>query len=240
LWKLKLSGDGWLRRLDKAELLARGNEVVLDEDSVDIFDRARLIMRASRLCRGEATTAVFFAPDGHCTFVHRPDVNVLREIQVLDITPENLATLHRTVKHLDDAGVFGDLELTFNYVSFDVTAFAGEGTVFPCESSGIEGLYLNRGEVRDVKRLVGCNISQSILDSLGGSAEEFVDFCPHTSPHLLPSAPFLARCCRSERLGPLNRNGQQGIVVHWGVSVLEVIQAVRELKGLLEDDGCSK
>jgi len=182
------------------------------------------------------TAAVFFAPDGHCTFVHHPDASVLREVQVLDIAPHNLATLHRTVQLLDRVGAFGDLELKFDYVSFDVTRFAGEGTVFPCEASGVQGRYLNLGDAKDVRMLVGCNVSQKVLSALGGSTGEFVDFCPHTSTHLRPTAPFLARCCRKERLGPVVRDGQPGVIVHWGVSAPEVYRAVRELWGLIAGD----
>jgi len=240
VWELRLAGNGWLRSLEHAGVLARGDSIAFEEEDMDIFDRAKLIKRASQLCVGSVTTVVFFAPDGHCTFIHQPDKSVLREIQVLDITPENLATLHRTVRRMDSAGMFGDLELKFEYVSFDITNYAGDGTVYPCESSGIEGRYLNRGEIDKVERLVGCNVSQKILQELGGSEGEAIDFCPHTSPHLQPSAPFLARCCRSEKLGSIVRNGYPGVIVHWGLTTHNVYQAVRQLWEIMEGDDCSK
>jgi len=229
VWHVKLSGNGMLRRLEDAEQIAGGDDIVIVKDDFNVFDRSKLILNAFENCLGNANTAVFFAQDGHSTFVHHPDTSVLKEVQVLDISPRNLSTLHRTVSLLDKAGAFGDMEIKFKYVSLDVSEYVGDGTVFPCEASGIGGRFLSQGEGGDVKRLVGCNISKRVLASLGGTAGDFIDFCPHTSEHFQPSAPFIGRCCRSDQLGRTTRNGQPGIIVHWGISISAVYDAVQDL-----------
>jgi hypothetical protein len=57
----------------------------------------------------------------------------------------------------------------------------------------------------------------------------FVNICPFKSEIVVPSKPFITRCCRSEKSGLVKISGFDGAVVHWGASEYQVAEAIRNL-----------
>ena len=53
------------------------------------------------------------------------------------------------------------------------------------------------------------------------------NICPTKT--IRPYKPFIAKCCRSARVGPIELYGIQGYVVHWGANPYEVVSAIRAL-----------
>lgn len=237
LYKVIKTGDQLLRDVSSLELIASGEQVMKYDRELNIKDRALLIETAHVLCKGNVNTVIFTGIDKHVTFVHKPELSAILEIEIVDVVPPEPSWLSSVVRRLEDSGVFGDLSVRFSENLTDLRQFEGEGTVFPCSSSGLQGKCLDSDIVtEDGTLLVGCEISRSLFESrFPGTAYSFVNICPFRSDVFKPSKPFITRCCRSEKSGIVTINGIRGAVVHWGASEFFVAGAVwdlvRELRG---------
>lgn len=237
LYKVIKKGDQLLRDVSSLELIASGEQVMKYDRELNIKDRALLIETAHVLCKGNVNTVIFTGIDKHVTFVHKPELSAILEIEIVDVVPPEPSWLSSVVRRLEDSGVFGDLSVRFSENLTDLRQFEGEGTVFPCSSSGLQGKCLDSDIVtEDGALLVGCEISRSLFESrFPGTAYSFVNICPFRSDVFKPSKPFITRCCRSEKSGIVTINGIRGAVVHWGASEFFVAGAVwdlvRELRG---------
>jgi len=237
LYKVIKKGDQLLRDVSSLELIASGEQVMKYGRELNIKDRALLIETAHELCKGNVNTVIFTGIDKHVTFVHKPELSAILEIEIVDVVPPEPSWLSSVVRRLEDSGVFGDLSVRFSENLTDLRQFEGEGTVFPCSSSGLQGKCLDSDIItEDGALLVGCEISRSLFESrFPGTAYSFVNICPFRSDVFKPSKPFITRCCRSEKSGIVTINGIRGAVVHWGASEFFVAGAVwdlvRELRG---------
>jgi hypothetical protein len=237
LYKVTKTGDQLLRDVSSLEQIASGEEVIKYDRELNIKDRALLIETAHELCRGGVNTVIFTGIDKHVTFVHKPELSAILDIEIVDVVPPEPSWLSSVVRRLEASGVFGDLALRFSEKLTDLRQFEGEGTVFPCSSSGLQGKCLDSDVItEDGSLLVGCEISRSLFESrFPGTAYSFVNICPFRSDVFKPSKPFITRCCRSEKSGIVTINGIRGAVVHWGASEFFVAGAVwdlvRELRG---------
>ncbi|MDN5310381.1 MAG: hypothetical protein PWP14_1775 [Methanolobus sp.] len=237
LYKVIKKGDQLLRDVSSLELIASGEQVMKYDRELNIKDRALLIGTAHELCKGNVNTVIFTGIDKHVTFVHKPELSAILEIEIVDVVPPEPSWLSSVVRRLEDSGVFGDLSVRFSENLTDLRQFEGEGTVFPCSSSGLQGKCLDSDIVtEDGALLVGCEISRSLFESrFPGTAYSFVNICPFRSDVFKPSKPFITRCCRSEKSGIVTINCIKGAVVHWGASEFFVAGAVwdlvRELRG---------
>lgn len=238
LYKVVKTGDQLLRDVSLLDMIASGEEVVKYDRELNIKDRTLLIETAHELCRGNVNTVIFTGIDKHVTFVHKPDLSAILDIEIVDVVPPEPSWLSSVVRRLEDSGVFGDLSVRFSENLTDLRQFEGEGTVFPCSSSGLQGKCLDSDVITENgSLLVGCEISRSLFESrFPGITYSLVSICPFKSDVFKPSKPFITRCCRSEKSGIVTINGIKGAVVHWGASEFFVAGAVwdlvRELRGL--------
>ncbi len=231
LYEVTHQGDELLRDVTDLKMLASSNEIIHYDKELNIKDRALLIDIASDVCRGNINTVIFTGIDKHLTFVHKPDLSAIMDIEIVDVVPPEPSWLASVVRRLEQSGIFGDLTIRFSENLTDLRRFEGENTVFPCSSSGLKGKCLDCDVIEENGALlVGCEISRVLFESrFPGLEYSFVNICPFKSDVFKPSKPFITRCCRSEKSGIVTINGIRGAMVHWGASEFEVAKAVWEL-----------
>ncbi len=231
LYRVRSRGAGFMRDVEDLELLASGSEIEFYPDRIDTRNRALLIDLADEVRRtSKASTVVFQGPDEHVTFVKDPDPSQILTIEVLDVSPPDPPWLIHVLRGLERCGVLGDLTVRFCPRILDLRRFDCDRVYYPCRASGL-GRSLDCDKVKhDRPRIVGCDVSREIfLAGNPGKDYEFVNVCPFQSSESAfePSAPFITRCCRSERRGLTRKNGQLGIAVHWGDGAWKIAEAVR-------------
>lgn len=236
LYAVKSKGQGFMREVDELELIASGREIVFHPQKVDTRNRTMLIELADKICREQsASTVVFQGPDEHVTFVHEPDLSQILEIEVLDVSPPDPPWLIYSLQRLEGCGILGDLAVRFKPAVLDLREFACDDVYYPCRASGLGRSLDSDKVVHEHPRIVGCEVSREIfLAGNAGKADkeyEFVNICPLKS--MTPSGPFITRCCKSERRGLTEKNGQKGVIVHWGEGPWAIAEAVRRLVGEL-------
>jgi hypothetical protein len=236
IYEVNSNGEGLTRRISVVNKIAGFSETSVYDRKVDIFNRSRLVKKAKRLCKPPIKAVVFQGFDLHWTFVFEPDLHSVIEIEVFDITPPSPPYLVTLIKKLEGAGIFGDLSVQFTPVVNDLRRL-DTGTIFPCSASGIGSSHLNRPgvQIEEGSVLVGCDISRQVLEErFPRSKFEHENICP--TKNIRPSKPFIAKCCRSARVGPIELFGIQGYIVHWGANPYEVVAAVRDLVTQYTDD----
>ncbi len=136
--------------------------------------------------------------------------------------------LAETLRSLDSAGIFGELEIQFAYHIRDIREIGAD--IYPCRAGGflktIDSDRLSGGE-----QVAGCMTGRQVLAECYGEEFPIIDICPANA---VSEGPFIARCCRAERAGLQTINGRQGIVVHWGSSPKQITDAVYELMAAME------
>jgi hypothetical protein len=231
IYHVEKSGEGLLRKVEALKKIASGEEVVKSDRELNIKDRALLIETAEKICTGKVNTVIFTGVDRHVTFVHQPDLSSILELEILDVAPPYPSWLSLIVRRLEASGIFGDLQVRFTEKVIDLRRFEGKNTVFPCSASGLEGKCLDSDVLTENGHLlVGCEISKTLFEMRFPELDySFVNICPFKSEIVVPSKPFITRCCRSENSGLVNISGFDGAVVHWGASEYQVAEAIRKL-----------
>jgi hypothetical protein len=231
VYRVIKSGEGLLQKVEALELIASKKQVVKYDRELNIKDRKLLIETAAKICTGEVNTVIFTGVDRHVTIVHDPDLSSILEVQILDVAPPEPSWLSQVVRRLEASGIFGDLQVRFVEKVIDLRQFEGKNTVFPCSASGLEGKCLDSDILTENGHLlVGCEISKTLFETRFPELEySFVNICPFKSEIVVPSKPFITRCCRSEKSGLVNISGFEGAVVHWGASEYQVAEAIRNL-----------
>ena len=231
IYRVKKSGEGLLRKVEALETIASGEEVVKYDQELNIKDRTLLIETAEKLCTEKVNTVIFTGVDRHVTFVHKPDLSGILELEILDVAPPYPSWLSLVVRKLEASGIFGDLQVRFIEKVIDLRQFEGKNTVFPCSASGLEGKCLDSDVLTENGHLlVGCEISKTLFEMRFPELEySFVNICPFKSEIVMPSKPLITRCCRSENSGLVKISSFDGAVVHWGASEYQVAEAVRDL-----------
>ncbi|MGI5992715.1 MAG: DUF7714 family protein [Methanosarcina sp.] len=235
IYHVKKSGEGLLRKVEALETIASGKEVVKYDRELNIKDRTLLIETAKKLCTSKVNTVIFTGVDRHVTFVHDPDLSSILELEILDVAPPYPSWLSLVVRRLEASGIFGDLQVRFIEKVVNLRRFEGKNTVFPCSASGLEGKCLDSDVLTENGHLlVGCEISKTLFEMRFPELEySFTNICPFKSEIVVPSKPFITRCCRSENSGLVKISGFDGAVVHWGASEYQVAEAIRKLVGSL-------
>ena len=231
LYHVKSRGSGFMREVAELEPIASGPEIMFYPDIVDTRNRAQLIELAEGVCRStRANTVVFQGPDEHITFVKDPDLAQVLTIEVLDVSPPDPPWLVYVLRNLESCGILGDLTVRFVPRVLDLRRFDCASVYYPCRASGLGRSLDTDPVVHEHPMIVGCEVSQEIfLANNPGKDFEFVNICPVRSLEVVfePSGPFITRCCRSERRGKTSKNGQPGMVVHWGDGPDKIAEAVR-------------
>lgn len=238
VYEVKSAGEGqFLKEKTGSSLIARSDSVYVYRDIVDISNRGDLIRKAVTCCKDGIDTVVFKGVDMHMTFVHKPSQDTLTVVEVHDVMPPEPAWLAYNVKRLEEAGLFGELMLTFDYRVLDLKDFEDPSrtTIFPCRATGLNGLFLDTmyTEPQGDIKLVGCNTSKLVFEArYRGKKYEFVNTCPLNRQK--PQRPFILRCCQSDRLGLKEIDGVQGVAVHWGANPREIYEAVKLLAATIK------
>jgi len=235
LYGVKSGGEGFLRKVDALTLIARGDEIVKYEGILDSHDRTFMIEKAQELCRGKVNTVLFTSIDRHITFVHKPDLSEIIEIEVIDVVPPEPPWLLHVVTRLERAGMFSDLALKFTPRIIDLRRLEKSDTLFPCSASGLHGKFLDSDtDIGNNMELVGCDISRNIFEErFPKITYRHMNLCPLKAQIYKPLRPFITRCCQSKKVGMISINGMKGAVVHWGASEHDVSYALRTLAGNL-------
>jgi len=238
VYHVKKTGEGLLRKVEVLETIASGEEVVKYSKELNIKDRSLLIETAKELCTGKVNTVIFTGVDKHVTFVHDPELSSILELEILDVAPPYPSWLSLVVRRLEASGIFGDLQIKFTEKVIDLRHFEGKNTVFPCSASGLKGKCLDSDILTENGHLlVGCEISRNLFEMRFPELEySFVNICPFKSEIVVPSKPFITRCCRSENSGLVKISGFDGAVVHWGASEYQVAEAIRKLVNSLRQN----
>lgn len=234
LYRVTSRGEGFIREVEKLDLISSGSQIAEWPEKVDTRNRALLIELASGLKQSGARTVIFTGPDEHITFVHESDPSEILNIDILDVCPPNPPWLVYVIDRLESCGVLGDLSVRFRPKVLDLREFESESVYYPCRASGLGRSLDSDRVVHDLPRIVGCDVSREIFRATyPGKEHEFVNICPSQSLEL--DGPFIARCCRSERRGLTRKNGHQGVIVHWGDGPHEISEAIRCLVKALRE-----
>lgn len=133
---------------------------------------------------------------------------------------------------MEKANAFGDLCIQFIKKNISLEIFKKKSIIYPCRSSELTGKFLDKDMITSNDyTLVGCNTSISIFKYLYPSLNvDFINICPIKSNLLIPTDPFITRCCKKELSGKIiMKNGQIGITVHWGASEYSILKSIRKL-----------
>ena len=213
------AGSGMMRRIVASKTIAPEQETYRYLEKVQIHDRTRLIGLA--LDSGFRCT-IFTGLDEHMTFVLDPDMSGLLRIHVYDVAPPR-PSLSACIRELESAGLFGDLSVTFCHHTRDITQVRAD--VYPCRAAGYTRT-LDADPMQGGERVAGCLTGSQFYTECYGKDFELENICPLES---VREEPFIARCCRSERVGTGIYKGKYGAVVHWGASPVQIANAVNEL-----------
>jgi hypothetical protein len=231
IYAVENTGEGLIRTITSVTLLADEHQITVLEEAPDSCNYSVLVEKASRLCNHKINTVIITAMDRHTTFIHQPDVNQLFEIEIIDLTPPHPPWLIYTIKKLHKAGVWSRLPLRFSEKTLNLQQFEGEHTMFPCSASQLEGSYLDTAtEASENTTLVGCDISAQIYNAkFQKEPKQHVNICPLREELHQPAKPFITKCCQAEKTGLTTLNNTPGVIVHWGASEYDIIEAVRNL-----------
>jgi len=213
------AGSGMMRRIVASKLLATVQETFRYPGKVQIHDRTRLIgLALDTGCR----CTIFTGLDEHMTFVLDPDLSGLLRIHVYDVTPPR-PSLSACIRELESAGLFGDLSVTFCHHTRDITEVKAD--VYPCRAAGYTRT-LDADPMLGGERVAGCLTGSQFYHECYGKDFVLENICPLES---VREEPFIARCCRSERVGAGIYKGMSGAVVHWGANPAQIARAVNEV-----------
>lgn len=233
IYEISSIGDGeFLKCIVAVKKIAGADSTFVYPEPVDLHDRAKIIQKACQLCKGTITTVVFLGDDQYMTFVKEPDPEALTVVDVYDTAPPQPPKLASSLSRLEEAGLFGEMMLAFDYHVTDLRQYedASRTTIFPCHVPGLDGVFLNCLEEEpqgDIK-LVGCNKSRKVFkERFPLKAFEHINTCPLSSAR--PSKPFIMRCCQPDKVGPKEIAGIPGMVVSWSANPPEVYEAIRQL-----------
>jgi hypothetical protein len=213
------AGKGMMRTIVAAKVIATAQETYRYPANVQIHDRTRLIGLA--LDTGYRCT-IFTGLDEHMTFVLDPDLSGLLKIHVYDVAPPR-PSLSACIRELESDGLFGDLSVTFCHHTRDITQVHAD--VYPCRAAGYTRT-LDADPMQGGERVAGCLTGSQFYTECYGNNFVLENICPLES---VREDPFIARCCRSERVGTGISKGKYGAVVHWGANPAQIAHAVNEL-----------
>jgi hypothetical protein len=235
VYRVKSEGEGLLKKLISLELVAKGEQIIKFNEKLDAHDRTRLIESAIPLCKEIVNTVIFEGKDRHITFVHEPDLHEVMEIEIIDIMPPAPPWLVSAIERLVKSGILGELNIRFTKKLIDLRQFESEKSVFPCYASELKGKYLDTDiDLEDNSELIGCDISKQIFElKFPRLTYRHINMCPLKAELYMPTKPFITRCCQSKKSGMVNINGIDGVVVHWGASEYDIVDAIRMLVKVL-------
>ncbi|MFH0968555.1 MAG: hypothetical protein V1862_12805 [Methanobacteriota archaeon] len=218
-------GTGMMRPVESIRLIADFCDVWEYPERVILHNRGDLIRKAAE---GGKRCTIFTGIDEHKTFICDPDPTQLRTIHVYDVIPPR-PHLAETLRSLDLTGIFGELEIQFSYHIRDIREIGAD--IYPCRAGGF-AKTIDSDRPSGGEQVAGCMTGRQVLKECYGEEFPIIDICPANA---VTEEPFIARCCRAERSGIQIINGQNGIVVHWGSSPKQIVDAVYELVSTLEN-----
>ncbi|MBP2134078.1 hypothetical protein J2128_002044 [Methanomicrobium sp. W14] len=230
-------GTGLLRKIRSVKTVADDSETYFYEKPVILQDRANLIRLSKDVFdRTKKRCTIFKGFDEHMNFVADPGPDLLLKIYVYDAQPP-WPNLSKTIKKLENTGLFGELEVEFVHLIRDI--HDANADVYPCRASGF-GITLDEDRLSGGERIAGCLTARQFLsECYSGKEFDIENICPADRALEEKKSPYIARCCRIERCGPKTDENGTGYVVHWGASPKTIADAVFELCRLCRE-GCGK
>jgi len=213
------SGTGMMRAVVSEKVLARADEVWWFPEKVQIHDRTGLVRYAAESGR---RCTIFTGRDEHFTFVIDPDLSGFLTVHVYDIQPPR-PHLSSTIRDLETCGLFGDLNVIFRHHIRDISAIGAD--VYPCRASGFTR-SLDADPMHGGEAVAGCLTSAQVYRECYGDDFRLIEICPLRA---VEEEPFIARCCRRERVGIRRYGGRFGAVVHWGATPAEIAESVSRM-----------
>jgi hypothetical protein len=211
--------NGYLRKVKSVRILVRSEDITIWEGSITPHDRTGLIKKA--LSTGKRCT-IFGATDEHQTFVLDPDLSGLETVHVYDIIPPR-ANLSENLKILEALGFFGTENIQFEHHVRDIAKIQAD--VYPCRAGGF-AKTLDRDKLHGGEHVACCLTGRYICGECYEDDFMFEDTCPLSQ---VVEEPFIARCCRANRVGIGMYNDKFGVVVHWGSSPRAMLEAMDTL-----------
>lgn len=209
-------GTGFMRDISSVSVIAGPDEVYRYPEPVVLHNRGDLIRKALET---KKRCTIFTGIEEHMIFVCDPDPSSLLTVHVYDVTPPH-PHLAGTLATLDEAGIFGELEISFSYHVRDIRDTNAD--VYPCKAGGFSRT-IDTDRLSGNEQIAGCMTARQVLVDCYGHDFPLIDICPANA---VMEEPFIARCCRVERSGIQKINGKQGVVVHWGSSPKQITDAV--------------
>ena len=225
--------DGTLQPVERVTCLAGWDDTAVVTADVEVHDAFHVLAAVDG---SGAPVTVLFGRTDHVMFVDlRTSLSV---IHVYDIIPPEPTRLIRFIKETEHM-----LPVQFELHLCDLAdeaLKASEGTVvLPCsvaadqlELHGRSVLFFDQCDRETVASLpprdtvaFGCVLGRDILETFGAKDVRTVTICPHERLSD-PDGPFITRCCRTSRTGPVVIDDVQGNVLHWGASREEFLRAV--------------
>ena len=219
-------GKGLLREIESTKKLAKEEETYLYPNPVLLFDRTNLIKLAKEsFDKTGRRCTIFRGFDEHMTFVIDADLSLLLKIYVYDAMPP-WPNLSEIIKNLEKTGIFGELEVEFEHIVRDIRD--SEASVYPCRAGGFD-ITLDEDRLNGGEKVAGCLTARQFLAECYQGDFEIENICPADRAALENKSPYIARCCRAERCGPVTEKNQTGVIVHWGASPKIISDAVYSL-----------
>lgn len=225
--------QGILHPVERVDCLAGWDETGVVKGQVEVRDAYQVLEAAQG---AEAGVAVVFGRMDHVMFADlRTELDAVHVYDIVPPEPNRLILYIEEVEHL--------LPVRFTLHLRDLSDEAREApertVVLPCsvaaDQVGLPDrrvLFFDRCDRAAVASLppgdtlaFGCNLGRDILDSLGAEGVRRETICPHDCLRE-PEEPFITRCCRTSRTGPVTIGGARGHVLHWGASREEFLRAV--------------
>jgi hypothetical protein len=208
-----------MREITSSRVLATDKETWWYPEKVQLHDRTALILLA--LENGYRCT-IFSGLDNHMNFVIDPDPSVLLKIHVYDIMPPR-PSLSAGIRELEATGLFGRLSVEFVHHVRDIAALGAD--VYPCRAAGFERT-LDADHLHGGERVAGCLTGSQLISGCYHTEFTLENTCPLDQ---VAGEPFIARCCRSERVGVGIYKGKLGAVVHWGAEPAKIAESITKV-----------
>lgn len=225
---IKADGKELFRPIVNYEIVGLPEDTVfLKDESVDVLNPSDMVRIASKYPDKIVVVEGLF---NHVSFVK--DLKPLK-LRVLDVVPPYPSKMSFLVKKALSSGMIEAPILTVEQ-TVDLNELTKKsdspGIIFPCTASGLQSdkksFFLDATpEKIDVEcDLIGCSLSRRIYHALYKKDIKLINICPWD---LAPrdGLPTIVKCCKVKEGHVIDGNV---IVVQWGATVREVIDAIND------------
>jgi hypothetical protein len=154
-------GDGLMRDIESVTQIAGPDDVYMYPEPVVLHNRGDLIKKALQTNK---RCTIFTGIEEHMIFICDPDPASLLTVHVYDVTPPR-PHLAGTVQTLDEAGIFGELEITLQYHVRDIRETQAD--VYPCKAGGFSRT-IDSDRLKGDEHVAGCMTARQFSKTVMG------------------------------------------------------------------------